>query len=222
MQNKKQILITAATSMELDFLLSISKEKDGFYFIETEKSRINLLVSGVGSALTAFSLGKMFQDKKFDLAFQLGIAGSFKNDFPTGSIVKVTSDVFADILLSDKNMALHEASFSDFRARPFNKGKLIPDLNKFKNIDIPEANAITVNSVTSTAEKRDFWLKRHNPDIGTMEGAAFYYACMKENITCLQIRAISNYVGMGNNKDWNISLALENLSSFFLNHLSLL
>lgn len=205
--------------MELDFLLTRSVEKEGLPVIESRTTDFSLLVSGIGSALTAFSLSKIMQLKKFDAAYQLGIAGSFKNDLLVGSIVKVISDIFADLCLSDNGKPIHEATFNDFRTWPFTEGKLIPDIRIFKNIDLPEASAITVNSVTVTSDKRELWLQRYNPVIETMEGAAFYYACMKENIPCVQIRAISNFVSQGNTKSWNIPLALQNLTDYTLDHL---
>lgn len=212
---KKQILITAATAMELDFLLARSAEKEGLPVTENRTTQFTLLVSGIGSALTAFSLSKILQHKKFDAAYQLGIAGSFKNDLLVGSIVKVSSDIFADLCLSDNGKPIHEATFSDFRTYPFTEGRLIPDLSAFKQIDLPEASAITVNSVTATSDKRELWLQRYNPGIETMEGAAFYYACMKENIPCVQIRAISNMVSSVSGK-WKTRESIENLASFFL------
>ncbi len=205
--------------MELDFLLARSVEKEGLRVIENKSAQFTLLVSGIGSALTAFSIGKILQHHTFDAAYQLGIAGSFKEDLLVGSVVKVSSDIFADLCLSDNGKPIHEASFSDFRTLPFTEGKLIPDSALYKNTDLPEASAITVNSVTATAEKRTFWQQRYNPGIETMEGAAFYYACMKENIPCVQIRAVSNFVGQSNTKKWNISLAMQNLIDFANNNL---
>ena len=201
--------------MELDFLLARSAENEGFPVIENKTTQITPLVSGIGSALTAFSLSKILQHKKFDAAYQLGIAGSFKDDLLVGSIVKVNSDIFADLCLSDNGKPIHEATFSDFRTYPFTEGRLIPDLSAFKQIDLPEASAITVNSVTATSDKRELWLQRYNPGIETMEGAAFYYACMKENIPCVQIRAISNMVSSVSGK-WKTRESIENLASFFL------
>jgi len=212
---KKHILITAATAMELDFLLARSVEKEGLRIIENNNTTFTLLVSGIGSALTAFSIGKILQHQTFDAAYQLGIAGSFKEDLLVGSVVKVSSDVFADLCLSDNGKPIHEASFSDFRTLPFIEGKLIPDSYIYIKTDLPEASAITVNSVTATAEKCTFWQQRYNPGVETMEGAAFYYACMKENIPCVQIRAVSNMVSIGNNK-WKTRESIENIASFFL------
>ncbi|MPM18534.1 Futalosine hydrolase [bioreactor metagenome] len=216
---KKHILITAATAMELNFLLTLSSQKKGLPVISTKNTDYTLIVSGIGSALTAFSLSKVLQQKKFDQAYQLGIAGSFKDDLLVGSIVKITSDRFADLCLSDNGKPIHEAGFNDFKTYPFSKGELIPDLKKFRNIDLPEVSAITVNTVTATLDKRNFWFQMYKPGIETMEGAAFYYSCMKENVPCIQIRVVSNFVGQGNTKNWNIPLAVQNLTEYTLDHL---
>ncbi len=46
----------------------------------------------------------------------------------------------------------------------------------------------------------------------TMEGAAFFYVCLKENMNFFQIRTISNYVEERNEARWNIPLAIKNLT----------
>jgi futalosine hydrolase len=45
-----------------------------------------------------------------------------------------------------------------------------------------------------------------------MEGATFFYICCRENIPFLALRAISNKVELRNKNNWNIALALNNLS----------
>jgi futalosine hydrolase len=45
-----------------------------------------------------------------------------------------------------------------------------------------------------------------------MEGATFFYICSMENIPFLALRAISNRVEKRNRDNWNITLALKNLS----------
>ena len=54
--------------------------------------------------------------------------------------------------------------------------------------------------------------EKYNPDIETMEGATFFYICTRENIPFLALRSISNMVGLRNKDNWDIRLALDNLS----------
>jgi futalosine hydrolase len=45
-----------------------------------------------------------------------------------------------------------------------------------------------------------------------MEGATFFYICCREKIPFLALRAISNKVEPRNKSNWDIMLALNNLS----------
>jgi len=55
---------------------------------------------------------------------------------------------------------------------------------------------------------------RIQPQLESMEGAAFFYACTQAGVPCLQIRAVSNYVEKRNRDAWQIGLAIKNLNSF--------
>jgi futalosine hydrolase len=73
-------------------------------------------------------------------------------------------------------------------------------------------SAITVNTATGSETTKEKLAKKFNPDIETMEGATFFYICSRENIPFLALRAISNKVEKRNKNNWNIELALNNLS----------
>jgi futalosine hydrolase len=45
-----------------------------------------------------------------------------------------------------------------------------------------------------------------------MEGAAVFMVCQHFNIQCIQVRSVSNYVESRNKNNWNIPLAVKNLS----------
>jgi futalosine hydrolase len=66
-----------------------------------------------------------------------------------------------------------------------------------------------VHTTNKSIEK----IRRHcNPETESMEGAAFFYACFSEDIPCVQLRAISNYVDQTDEDRWSIPLAIENLN----------
>lgn len=78
--------------------------------------------------------------------------------------------------------------------------------------NLPPVSGITVNTVHGNSDSIKKVVRRFHPDIETMEGAAFFYACSQQKIPCLQIRAVSNYVAMRNKSAWNIPLAVKNLN----------
>ena len=53
---------------------------------------------------------------------------------------------------------------------------------------------------------------KFNVQIESMEGAAFFYVCLKENQAFLEIRSISNFVEPRNKENWEILKAINNLN----------
>ena len=75
-----------------------------------------------------------------------------------------------------------------------------------------QVKSITVNTVHGNEKSIKNIVRRLNPDIENMEGAAVFKVCETFNIPCIQIRAISNYVEKRNKESWNIPLAIQNLN----------
>lgn len=179
---------------------------------------INFLVTGVGSVATAWVLKQWISTNgKPDLAINAGIAGSFKDEIRVGETVLVHSDCFADAGIEDGQnyITLFEAGFLGENEFPYKKGILNADAFYFDRLKslLKTVNAITVNTSTGSESTRERLVKKFNPDIESMEGATFFYICIRENIPFLALRAISNIVEKRNKDNWNITLALDNLSA---------
>jgi futalosine hydrolase len=213
----KKVLIVAATEAEAGALKRISELKpfiDGYYLRDSE---INVLITGVGSAATSWALAKWLSaNSKPDLAINIGIAGSYREDIKIGDVVVPISDCFADAGIEEAGgfKTLAEAGLIDPDRFPFRKGKLDADscITAKVTSKLKPVIAITVNTASGSAPTIEKMLKRYNPDIETMEGATFFYICSGEKIPFLALRSISNRVEPRNKKNWNIPLALENLS----------
>ena len=204
-----KILITAATQFELDALSSRWCE-------DSEKIHtIDLLVTGLGSVATAYNLTKALSDEFYDLALNIGIAGSFSGNYPIGSVVGVRYDCFADLGVAEESgfKTAFDMNLLLPNSRPFTDGWLsCPYLDRYPTLShIPKVKAVTVNTVTGTDKRAEELKNLFSPDIEGMEGAAFFYVCISENVPFLQIRSVSNMVGERNKSKWNIPLALDNL-----------
>lgn len=93
---------------------------------------------------------------------------------------------------------------------PFTDGKLN---NTYKNdYNLKNVSAITVNTTHGCIKNIDLFRHKFKADIETMEGAAFFYICLKEGVQFMQIRSISNYVEERNTDKWDIPLAIKNLN----------
>jgi futalosine hydrolase len=209
------ILYVTATRQEGDTLSKIRglmsvPEKFGNF-------EIMLLVTGVGSVATAWALKQWISmNGKPDIAINAGIAGSYRDDLTIGDVVLPVTDCFADAGIEDGTnfLTLAEAGLTGADEFPFREGKLYSDnmyTNKIKSILKP-VSAITVNTITGSESSREKLVKKYNPDIETMEGATFFYICSREKIPFLALRSISNKVEARNKNNWNIGLALNNLS----------
>lgn len=212
-----KILFVTATSAEADTL----KKTDGItsvadYFI-SGRTEIRVLVTGVGSVATAWSLKQWFSvNSRPHLVINAGIAGSFTNDIKTGDVVMPVTDCFADSGIEDGDnyFTLFESDLADPDEFPYRKGLLYCDekiSERMKDLLRP-VSAITVNKATGSIATVNKLQKKFNPDIETMEGATFFYLCIREKIPFLALRAISNRVENRNRTNWNIPLALERLS----------
>ncbi len=178
---------------------------------------LSLLVTGVGSAATSWALAKWLSaNQKPDIAINIGIAGSYRENIKTGEVVVPVSDCFADAGIEDgeRFMTLAEAGIDDPDKFPFKKGKIEADINFIAGAagKLKTVRAITVNTASGSELTIEKLSKKYNPDIETMEGATFFYICSREKIPFLALRSISNRVEPRNKKNWDIPLALDNLS----------
>lgn len=213
-----RILIVTATNAEADTLLQMTGIKNspaGYKFGDHE---IISLVTGVGTVATAWTMTKWISSGlKPDLALNIGITGSFRNEFMKGDVVVPVSDCFADagIDTPDGFFTLAEAGLEDPDRFPFSGGRILAD-NRFINRALKflkPVNAITVNTITGSQQAIDKLVKKYQPDIETMEGAAFFYVCSREKIPFLAIRSVSNKVEPRNKERWEMDLALSNLQT---------
>jgi futalosine hydrolase len=197
-----KILVTAATLSELQF-------------IDNRADNITLADTGVGIASTAYRLAKLLNDR-YDLVLNIGIAGSFSEKLGIGEVVTVYSETFGDfgVASQDGFFTCFEENIVAADAFPFSNGILISkEAEKFSHdLLIPSVKGVTNNTVSGEKQLIKRMKDKFSPDIETMEGAAFFYVCLHENVPFVEIRAISNMVDSRDKSKWNIPLAIKNLS----------
>jgi futalosine hydrolase len=102
---------------------------------------------------------------------------------------------------------------------PFEKRKLPNQfLQEYNLLKLPEVASITVNEITTNKERMDQLIKKYDPIIESMEGAALHYVCREMNVPFIQIRSISNYVGERDKTKWKMKEAIENLNQTLLKY----
>ena len=196
-----KILLVAATEMEIK------------PFLETNSST-DYLICGVGMPATIYHLTKKLLNEKYELIIQAGIAGTFSKKIKKGEIVFVEQDVFADIGVEEKKKfkSLFDLGFAKENEFPYKNGWLINTSDISSSMQIKKVKAVTVNKI-SDRKKQTRQLKQiFNAAIESMEGAAFHYVCLQQQIPFLQLRSISNKVGERDKTKWEIKESIENLN----------
>lgn len=216
-----KILIVSATVAEiLPFIQSHSLSEELFQTFHTQGHSVSILITGVGMTMTAFAMGKWLAKEKFDIALNIGVAGSFNKEMKIGSVVNVTQDRFGDSGVEDDEvfMDVFDLKLADANTFPFRDGWIHNDSVLQLSIlySLSKARAITVNKAHGN-EKSIAKIRTHySPDIESMEGAAFCYACAVSQVPYLQIRAVSNKIEKRNPQNWNIPLAVKKLNEWVL------
>lgn len=210
-----KILIVVATFAEIQpFLMSLGLNNIPEIGFSAGKHHVNVIVTGVGMVATAYATGREFAKKEYDLAINLGVAGSFSKKLKLGELVEINGDIFSELGAEDDEefITLDELQLGEIL---FNGSS---DLRFSTNLK--KANAITVNKVHGNEDTIMEVKEMFNPVIESMEGAAFFYACEEANIPGIQIRAVSNYVERRNRENWNIPLAVKNLNNWLHQYLN--
>jgi len=203
-----RILVVSATSLEVESLKSEAGSKSQESRVKNQG--IDFLVTGVGMVATAFALGKHLTTHQYDLAINLGIAGSFDRNIATGEVVEIIEDQLSELGAED------DEAFLPIEALGFGESIFKTDvrLSSYTDQQLKQVSAITVNTVHGHEPSIKKLSGRIQPQLESMEGAAFFYACTQAGVPCLQIRAVSNYVEKRNRDAWQIGLAIKNLNSF--------
>lgn len=210
-----KILITAAEEEEIitarQAYNSLTKEKK-------ESLETTFMLTGIGSTSTSYRLTKILcASGPFDLAVNIGIAGSFSQSFPIGSTAIIKKEYFGDLGFETFNgfQTLFDYNALDADTHPFKSGALhwtglSTEIEKALNM-YDRATGVTVQTVSGLPEKTKQLRSNFLPEIESMEGAAFFYVCIQEKVPFIEIRSVSNEVGERDRTKWNIPLALDSL-----------
>jgi len=208
-----KLLVTAATTLEIQpFLQFMDQHRTT---LSAANCETDILIAGIGMMHTAFSLGKHLILHKPDIAIQAGIGGSFRHDWELGQVVTVKREFLADLGAEDNDQFkdLFDIQLWQPSQIPFTGTSLentfagLPELPP-----LPIATGISVNLVSGSQATIQKLVAKYDPDVESMEGAAFHYACLLEGIPFLQLRSLSNYVEVRDKSKWRIPLAVKTLN----------
>lgn len=212
------ILLVAATPDEIAPTIVYLNQKfkqihPGIY--QNGAYSVAVLITGVGMVVTAWEMGRYLTLNKPDWVINAGIAGALDPALQLGQVVQVASDCFADLgaeTADNQFLDLFDLQLCGPNDPPFIDGHLYNSAAEQATF-LPRVQGLTVNRTHGSAETiRALRIKYPGAQVETMEGAAFFYACLQTGVLFLPIRSISNYVEPRNRKNWKIRLAVEQLN----------
>jgi futalosine hydrolase len=206
----KQILVLAATIEEIEPFITIVRNNQGIL----NGHSIGVMISGIGLTSTTYQLTKQVSIKRPDLMIQAGLAGSFDPNIVLGSVVIVKQDRIADevVIENNKLATLYDLGLRSPDAFPYKKQWLTYKFKTQGLLKYPEVKGISVNQITTDEQMIKMLRVKYKPVIESMEGAALHFVGLTEKIPFIQLRAVSNYIGERNKKNWKMKESINHLN----------
>ena len=164
---------------------------------------------------TAAWCSRAFASEHYDLALNVGLCGSFRSELAPGVVVHVTADRLAELGAEDGDdfLTIHQLQLLSENDFPLEGGLLVnaapppmAPLSALRGV-----TGITVNTVHGREATIATIRARYDPDVESMEGAAFMYASLIAGVPFAQVRAVSNAVERRNRGAWKLEQAIEAL-----------
>ncbi|MBI4486790.1 MAG: futalosine hydrolase [Acidobacteria bacterium] len=215
-----RMLVVAATSMEIapfvERLGEGSSRSPRLSGYACSGHDIDILTTGVGMVATAAWCSRALAQSRYDFALNLGMCGTFDRALEPGQAVHVVSDRIADLgaEAGETFLTIQELGLLGDDEFPFTGGRLVnavPPLNQAVS-RLPSVHGITVNTAHGSTHSIATVTERFRPQVESMEGAAFMYACLIHGIGFAQVRTVSNVVEPRNRSAWKVSDAIISLA----------
>ena len=122
------ILIVAATKMEIEPFMVWHPNAE-------------ILITGVGAAVTIFQLMNKIENNKYDFILQVGLAGTYTDELILGESVIVEKDCFADLAIweNKKLVSVYDLGLTNPDEAPFESGWLV---NQHVSVNLTQAKIV--------------------------------------------------------------------------------
>jgi futalosine hydrolase len=205
-----EILLVAATSFEIQPTI------DHFQDRARENGSISLttLIAGVGSLATTYALTRQMGGDRPDIVLQAGIAGCF-TDKRAGEVLVVKEEVLADLGVWEEQrfQSVFDMGLANPDGFPFTGGRLVnPHRTLLGLTGLEPVRGMTVNEISTDFQRIAWHQQNTSAVVESMEGGAFHYVCLQAGLPFLQLRSISNPIGIRDKTKWNIPLAIARLN----------
>jgi futalosine hydrolase len=195
---------------------SVAKEAEAISQGLRDESRFKLLVGGVGTASAAAATTKALSEQRYDAVISAGIAGGFESKVSIGEIVLANEIIAADLGAEtpESFLNLEQLGFGTHRLSvdQILTNKLLEALKADKQ-QVATGPVLTVSTVTGTTETANKLTERiPGATAEAMEGFGVGTAAKLFDVPVLEVRTISNRVGLRDKDAWRLDEALQALT----------
>ena len=203
-----RLLVCAATQFEVEATITFLNKHPEY------KTKVDVLITGVGLTAATYQLTRRILSEKPRFIIQAGICGSLDNYLSPGDVVVVENESIGDLGVVENGSfsSLFNLGLVQLNQEPWTNGRLSNNISVLKKTGLTIVDGVTINEITTSAERINFYREQLKTNIETMEGAALHYVCLCEKIPFLQLRGVSNYVGERNKNKWTLREAIANLN----------
>jgi futalosine hydrolase len=179
------------------------------------RSDIVTLVSGIGEAAAAAATATALAlDPSIGLVVSAGIAGGLSTRAPIGGVVVASRIVAVDLGAEEPGSPGARIPLS---ALGYDGGAIDPDpelVRRAAALTSAEIGTIlTVSTVTASAERIADFVRTHPDALAeAMEGHGVAVAAQAHALPMLELRTVSNPIGVRDPRDWDIEGALDTLA----------
>lgn len=181
-------------------------------------------ITGVGPVNAALAMGRVLGQGQITAVLNTGLAGSFNLEAaPLGTMVMASEECWPEYGFWGKNgFCARELGFCQWTALGGIYDRLpLTDALSIIGLKLPPESvprrgvSLTVAGVSGTSERARELERRYGALVENMEGFAVAYACARQGLPFVEIRAISNLVGSREPEHRDFPGALAALSCFF-------
>jgi futalosine hydrolase len=185
---------------------------------ETDGRDVVIMAGGVGPAAAAAATSYAIATREVSLVVSMGVAGSFASArLQHGDTAVASSIVAADL------GAMSPERFLDLAALGLDGGATVecpPELVTLARDRIAESGLhvavgaiLTLSTMTGTTERAAELMGRHGAVAEAMEGAGVAHVAALHDLPVLEVRTISNEVGLRDRNAWDLVTALTSLGT---------
>ena len=217
------IILACATALELRHALARTDgSEDTGRLLRFAGLDILACVVGVGPVAAALCAGELLERHESAAGIlNLGICGSFDPRLPLGTVCAASAEIWPEYGVNGSTGNEEPFSFQmlpDLNLSPVNRLDLDPaSAARAMGLTLPDpwhvGPSLTVAGVSGDPERAAMLRARHDAATENMEGFGLALAARRRGLPFLEVRTVSNPVGVRDKTRWNFRLALEALQS---------